>query len=109
MGSIFIQKYTRGWVINSCEIKNHKIYESNVSYYGSKAIFMCLHIYIIVKEQRVYGSRCFNTKHLKCTLIGFGINYKFKALSNQIMYKRLYSSNVGLSLNNNNSASRQNI
>jgi len=82
-------------------MKNHKIYESNVGYCGSKSIVIYLIKNIIVKEQRVYDSRCFNTKHLKCTLIGFERNYKIKTLSKQIVNKRLYSSDVKLSLNNN--------
>jgi LAGLIDADG endonuclease len=54
----------------------------------------------VVKEQRVDGSRCFDIKHLRYTLMGFERNYQVKIPSKQIINKRLYSSIVERSSRN---------
>jgi hypothetical protein len=60
-----------------------------MGYRGSKSVARAT-----VKEQRVDGSRCFNTRHLRCTLMGFERNYQVKIPSKQIINKRFYSSVV---------------
>jgi hypothetical protein len=45
-----------------------------------------------VKEQRVDGSWCINSIHLRCTLMGFERNYQVKILSKQINKVRSYTS-----------------
>jgi len=72
------------------------IYESIMGYRGSKSVALNA----TVKEQRVDGSRCVKTRHLRCTLMGFERNYQVKIPSKQIINKRLYSSVVERSLNN---------
>ena len=50
----------------------------------------------IVKEQRVDGSWCgFSSTHLRCTLMGFEINYQVRILSyEKINLQRFFSSSV---------------
>jgi hypothetical protein len=74
-----------------CIVTTHKVYESKVGYRGSKSIVLIIKN-TIVKEQRVDGSRCFNTRHIRYTLMGFERNYQIKIPSKQIISKRLYSS-----------------
>jgi hypothetical protein len=67
-----------------------------------KYIFL-LELYIAVKEQRVDGS-CIMSRDimLKCTLKGFGRNYRNKILTTQLVNKRNYSTNNhGLIINPN--------
>ena len=75
---------------------SQKIYENIMGYRGSKSVALN----VTVKEQRVDGSRCLNTRHLRCTLMGFERNYQVKIPSKQIINKRFYSSVVERSLNN---------
>jgi len=75
------------------------IYESIMGYRGSKSVALQQQN-ATVKEQRVDGSRCVKTRHLRCTLMGFERNYPVKIPSKQIINKRLYSSVVERSLNN---------
>ena len=96
----FIWKGVSGWTNHSCKVTSHKAYESNVGYRGSKSTVVNFLLNTVVKEQRVDGSRCFNTKHLRCTLMGFERNYQVKIPSNQLINKRLYSSTVAGSLSN---------
>ena len=44
-----------------------------------------------VKEQRVDGSLCFYSKHIRYTLMGFERNYQVKIPSKQLIVKRLSS------------------
>lgn len=75
-----------------------------MSYRGSKSIvgfyISTNHKSVIVKEQRVDGRMCFNTRHLRYTLMGFGRNYLVKIPSKQIVNRRFYSSVIEQSLNN---------
>jgi len=100
MVPIFIRKGVSGWANNSCRVKSHKAYESNVGYHGSKSIVVYLIKNTVVKEQRVDGNRCFTIRHLRCTLMGFERNYQIKIPSKQIINKRLYSSVVERYLSN---------
>jgi hypothetical protein len=55
---------------------------------------------IVVKEQRVDGSKCGNTlPHLRCTLAGFERNYQVKILSNLIYYTSLFSQHKARKVN----------
>uniref|UniRef100_UPI0022FD92F1 hypothetical protein n=1 Tax=Drechslerella dactyloides TaxID=74499 RepID=UPI0022FD92F1 len=98
MVPFFIRKDVSKWINKSCKVISHKVYKSNKGNYGSKLIEYKKNF--IVKEQRVLSSRCFNLKHLRCTLISFERNYQIKTLSNQIINKRFYSLNVELSSSN---------
>lgn len=53
-----------------------------------------------VKEQRVDGNKCFNTRHLRYTLMGCESSFKVKIPSKLNINKRFYSSNVKQSFSN---------
>ena len=96
MAPSYLRKIISGWSNYSCKVTSHKMIEKEMGYRGSKPIINN----IIVKEQRVDGSRCFNTRHSRYTLMGFVRNYQVKIPSKQILNKRLYSSVVERSLSN---------
>ena len=98
MVPICIRKGVWGWTNHSCMVIIHKTYESSVGYRGSKSIVLYSITITVVKEQRVDGNRCFNIKHLRCTLMGFERNYQVKIPSKQVINKRFYSSAVERSL-----------
>ena len=74
---------------NYLEVKSYKMSENKIGNRGSKSEALANE-----KEQRVDGSRCFNTRHLRYTLMGREIGYQVKIPSNLIINKRFYSSNV---------------
>ena len=76
---------------------SQKIYESIMGNRGSKSAILND---IVVKEQRVDGSRCGNKlPHLRCTLVGFERNYQVKILSNLIYYTSLFSQHKAKKVN----------
>jgi len=74
------------------------IIERGMEYHGSKSItgknIPASHKPGIVKEQRVDGSSCINSIHLRYTLMGFERNYQVKIPSNQIIQCRSYISSI---------------
>ena len=93
----FIRKDVSGRINSPCKVISQKTSEKNVDYRGSKSAAPAG---AAVKEQRVDGSRCFSTKHLRCTLMGKEIYHQVKTTSKQIINKRLYSSAIERSMNN---------
>ena len=75
-------KTTSGWSNYSCTVTSLKMSENKMDHRGSKSTIL---MSIVVKEQRVDGSRCgINLPHLRCTLKGFernrGIGLNFNML-----------------------------
>jgi len=64
-----------------------------MGYRGSKSVTGLVKS-VIVKEQRVDGSFCINSIHLRCTLMGIERNYQIKIPSNQIIQWRAYISSI---------------
>lgn len=83
----------------SCKVISQKISEKKMGNRGSKSV-VCKNA--IVKEQRVYGSWCIKSMHLRCALTGFERNYQVKILSNQINKRNSYSSSAIQSQINSN-------
>ena len=82
----YIWKTISGWINYSCTVTSHKMSENEMGYRGSKSDKR-----MSVKEQRVDGSWCFTSKHLKYTLMGFERDHQIRILSNLINTLRLYS------------------
>ena len=92
-------KYGGGRSNESCKVTSQKMIEREMDNRGSKSMLYDN----IVKEQRVDGS-CINSylarkaiekdSMLRCTLMGFKRNYQVKTLSNKIINKRFYSSDL---------------
>lgn len=99
-------KFGGGRSNESCKVTSQKMNESEMDNRGSKSMLYDN----IVKEQRVDGS-CINSylarkaiikdSMLRCTLMGFERNYQVKTLSNQIINKRFYSSDLPKSVHLN--------
>ena len=70
--------------------------ETKMGYCESKSVCFPISKNTAVKDQRVNGSGCFITKHLRYTLMGFERNYQVQILSKQINKIRLYSSKTAL-------------
>jgi len=85
-------KAISGWINHSCKVISHMLIEKEIGNRGSKSVIPFVGN-VIVKEQRVNGSWCINSIHLRCTLMDFERNYQVKILSNQIN-KRSYSINA---------------
>ena len=88
----YIRKIICGWNNSPGKVTSYKMIENEMDYRGSKSeLFPFTNS---VKEQRVDGSWCCPkdvlAKHLRCTLMGFEINYQIKILSNQLN-TRFYS------------------
>ena len=79
-----IWKYTGGWVNHLCMVISQKIIERAMDNRGSKS---AIHKNIAVKEQRVDGHRCINSRlmHLRYALMGFERNYQIRILSNLLI------------------------
>jgi hypothetical protein len=75
-------KIISGWSNYSGMVTSYKMNENEMGYRGSKSDLLMKS----VKEQRVDGSWCINSKfmHLRCTLMGFERNYRINILSNQL-------------------------
>nr|YP_009630859.1 hypothetical protein HM01MITGene33 [Hypsizygus marmoreus]QBZ73692.1 hypothetical protein HM01MITGene33 [Hypsizygus marmoreus]QCI56449.1 hypothetical protein [Hypsizygus marmoreus] len=100
----YIRKAISGWINYSCMVISHKIDEKKMGNRGSKSDFSLSLPYLYsllfkgrvrgtgsgqlksVKEQRVDGSWCNNSKlmRLRCTLMGFERNYQIKIHSKQL-------------------------
>ena len=69
-------------------VTSHIMKETEMGYRGSKSEILSIPIpnRISVKEQRVDGSYCTYKKNmqLRCTLMGFEINYQTRILSKQL-------------------------
>src|SRR4051794_24370162 len=73
---------------------NQKMIEKKMGYRGSKSEKSSRENVLrnfSVKEQRINGSCCFISKHLRYILTDFERNYQVKILSNQINKLRSYS------------------
>ena len=82
-------------------VTSQKIFERLMDYRGSKSAIGTSVANIAVKEQRVNGSQHiylakFKIMCLKCTLMGFEINYQAKNLYKQILQIRQLSSSRSL-------------
>jgi len=90
---LLIPSYSRkaisGWNNYSGKVTSQKINENEMGNRGSKS----KSISDFVKEQRVDGSWCINTKllHLRCTLMDFERNYQIKNPSKQLNIKNNFS------------------
>jgi hypothetical protein len=72
-------------------VTSHKMIENEMGYRGSKSPWLSFERQD-VKEQRVDGSWFLNIninifKNLRCTLMGFEINYRFRIPSKQLINK----------------------
>lgn len=87
-----VGNYGGGWINYSYKVTNQEMIEREMGNRGSKSITKHN---VIVKEQRVYGSWYgMNLPYLRCTLTGFERSYLVKILSNQVINKRSYSTNI---------------
>lgn len=96
-----VWKYGGGRSNDSYMVTSQKMNENEMGNRGSKSTI--LEENIVVKEQRVDGSyinpylarkAIIKDSMLRCTLMDFERNYQVKTLSNQIINKRFYSSNL---------------
>ena len=79
--SSIYRKVFCGWTNYSCKVTSHKITEKLMGNRGSKSDLRSK--FNSVKEQRVDGSLCFYSKHIRYTLVGFERNYQVRIPSNQ--------------------------
>lgn len=75
----------RWWTNYSSKVTSQKMIEKEMGYRGSKSVVKLERRETAVKEQRVDGSWCVKSIHLRCTLTGFERNYQVKILSKQII------------------------
>ncbi len=88
-----IWKIISGWINYSCKVKSQNMKETEKDNRGSKSLKVTEKL-PGVKEQRVYGSKCFTSKHLRFTPEGFERNYQVKILSKQINKLRSYKTPI---------------
>nr|QVV23912.1 hypothetical protein [Trichoderma cornu-damae] len=87
-----VWKYISGWTNHSGMVTSQNMIERKMEDRGSKSI-VCESI--IVKEQRVDGHRCINSRlmHLRYALMGFERSYQIRIPSSQLMpLRRSYTS-----------------
>lgn len=102
-----IWKYMSDWTNHSGTVTSHKMFEKTMDYRGSKSIIDNKQKFVIVKEQRVYGSWWgINLPYLRCTLKGFERNSQNKILTTQLINKINYST---LIINNGDSDNNHDI
>nr|YP_007374927.1 hypothetical protein PRA_mt0123 [Phlebia radiata]CCE89216.1 hypothetical protein PRA_mt0123 [Phlebia radiata] len=86
----YSRKAISGWCNSPGMVTSLMIDENQMGYRGSKSVLFNS----TVKEQRVDGSYCIQTKsskmQLRCTLMGFERNYQIKVLSKQLKHLFLY-------------------
>lgn len=81
-------------------VTSQNIYENKVVYHVSKSVILNN---IVVKEQRVYGSRYGNILlFLRCILMNLEIKYQIKNHSNLIIQKQFYSKRCETTFEDNN-------
>ena len=94
------RNYINGWTNYSCMVTSQNIYENKVVYHVSKSVILNN---IVVKEQRVYGSRYGNILlFLRCILMNLEIKYQIKNHSNLIIQKQFYSKRCETTFEDNN-------
>ena len=97
-----IWKYMSGWSNYSGMVTSQNIIQRAMEHRGSKSVISASHENIIVKEQRVDGHRCINSKlmHLRYALMGFERNYQIRIPSNQLITLRRSYTSLPLNLCN---------